>query len=338
MTVQQVASAYQRMQAALAGRTAVQILEMWRNIPMSRLSHDWSIVAPVAAMLLLRSQYVSAANAEPYLEDVALAFGAVSLTSAPVRPDAFAGVAADGRTLEGLLLTGPVTAKRVIAAGGTLAEARQAGSAALRAAVETQVVEAASSAMHVSMFVRDAPPPPTAEVVKGPGGRTFIRDSQGGTKPYFRPKHYVRMVQPGACARCIVLAGKRYGRRVAFLRHPLCHCTHIPVDENIDDYPATDPKAYFDSLTPEERKKTFGKAGAESIELGADMSQIVNARRGMYVTKGGLQATRIGTTKRGAFGQASPRTARLMPEEIFRLSNGNREEALRLLRQYRYIL
>ncbi len=96
------------------------------------------------------------------------------------------------------------------------------------------------------------------------------------------------------------------------------------------------------------------------------MAQIVNARRGMTtMTAYGRQvlATREGTTRRGAFHRLERarteqrtgtrfardridvrrglprfdlRTPRLMPEEIFRLSE-SREDAVRMLRRFGYL-
>lgn len=60
------------------------------------------------------------------------------------------------------------------------------------------------------------------------------------------------------------------------------------------------------------------------------MSQVVNARRGMY-TAGGRLRTTVSTTSRGA---APP--GRLMPEEIYRIAR-SRDEALDLLRQNGYL-
>ena len=80
-----------------------------------------------------------------------------------------------------------------------------------------------------------------------------------------------------------------------------------------------------------EQDRVFGKAGAQAIRDGADIARVVNARRGMY-TAGGLRLTREATTRRGI-----GRPVRLMPEEIYRQANGNRGEALRLLRLHGYI-
>jgi hypothetical protein len=57
---------------------------------------------------------------------------------------------------------------------------------------------------------------------------------------------------------------------------------HIPAAEDRADDIRTNPRAWFDSLSKAEQDKQFTKAGAESIRLGADISQVVNARRGAY--------------------------------------------------------
>lgn len=50
--------------------------------------------------------------------------------------------------------------------------------------------------------------------------------------------------------------------------------------------------AYFRSLTRDEQDRAFTKAGAESIRLGADISQVVNARRGaLGLTPAGARLT-----------------------------------------------
>ena len=101
---------------------------------------------------------------------------------------------------------------------------------------------------------------------------------------------------------------------------------HIPSREDTADDLRTDPKAYFASLSPAEQDRLFTLAGAEAIRSGADIGQVVNARRGLY-TAGGRQFTRTNAGKR----------PRLMPEGILREAAGNRDEAVRLLKLHRYL-
>jgi hypothetical protein len=110
-----------------------------------------------------------------------------------------------------------------------------------------------------------------------------------------------------------------------------CDCIHIPAREDSADDLRTDPKRYFQSLSAAEQDRVFGKAGAESIRHGADLSQVVNARSGMY-SAGGMQLTSTAAATRGAAG------VRLMPEQILREANGDRTEAIRLLKRFGYLV
>src|SRR5688500_1052764 len=96
-----------------------------------------------------------------------------------------------------------------------------------------------------------------------------------------------------------------------------CDCVHIPVAEDTSDDLRTNPRAYFDSLSVAEQDKAFTKAGAEAIREGADMNQVINARRGMHEATDG----RLYTT------EAAGRRPRLMPEQVLREANGDRGEA-----------
>ncbi|MEU1240053.1 hypothetical protein ABZ388_06810 [Micromonospora parva] len=101
---------------------------------------------------------------------------------------------------------------------------------------------------------------------------------------------------------------------------------HIPAREDTADDLRTDPRRYFDSLSAAEQDRLFTPAGAEAIREGADIGQVVNARRGVYEA-GGRQFTRTNAGKR----------PRLMPEQILREANGDRAEAVRLLKLHRYL-
>jgi len=127
-----------------------------------------------------------------------------------------------------------------------------------------------------------------------------------------------------------------------------CDCVHIPAREDTADSVQTNPKKIFESMTPEEQDRVFTKAGAQAIRDGADMSRVVNARRGMTTAVGpsgrrrlvrddrGLFTTTEATARRGRLpGQVAG--VRLMPESIYQIAGGNRAEAIRLLRLHGYI-
>lgn len=185
---------------------------------------------------------------------------------------------------------------------------------------------------------------------------------------------YVRAVQPGACSRCIILAGKSTGN-ITFRRHPMCRCYAIPAPENDDGAIATDPQEFFDALSPEEQDRRFTKAGAEAIRQGADIGRVVNARAGAegikYSRHGNpvhkflddyghprtgrrLQPRVIGTRPDGTpltvysttelTGRKGRRAykyregIRLMPEQIHKMAGGNTTRYRALLAEYGYIL
>lgn len=172
---------------------------------------------------------------------------------------------------------------------------------------------------------------------------------------------YIRMVQPGACSRCVVLAGRRYRSRDAFDRHPGCNCVHIPESEDSADDFRTHPDLYFESLSASEQDRIFTKAGAQAIRDGADIGQVVNARAGMstsqpilrgkgdrFTARGRLARVRVfgqdvyttteGMTKRGvAYKARAGKQIRLMPESIVELADTT-EERIRLLKAHGYII
>ncbi|WP_116201277.1 hypothetical protein [Amycolatopsis circi] len=185
--------------------------------------------------------------------------------------------------------------------------------------------------------------------------------------------HYVRVLNGVTCARCAVLAGRRY-RVSAFQRHPRCDCRMVPAAEEPAESWAVDPKDYFRSLSTEAQNRVFTAAGAQAIRDGADISQVVNVRQG--VTSGmaygrEVQVTTVGTTRRAVFGGYEvledgrfrkradselrrkvregdrgsrywrPKAPRLMPDEIYRLAEEfgwDRAEVLRQLRRFAYLL
>ncbi|MBM9432346.1 hypothetical protein [Flaviflexus equikiangi] len=153
---------------------------------------------------------------------------------------------------------------------------------------------------------------------------------------------YVRMLNPPSCGRCATLAGRFYRWNQGFARHPRCDCVHVQTEtKSVDGAKAEglidDPYEYFESLSDAEQVQRFGKYESQAIRDGADIFQVVNARRGrkgMYTTEG--------TTKRGAFRRANQKfSKRATPELIYRNAEKwglDREGTRALLRTNGYIL
>jgi hypothetical protein len=78
----------------------------------------------------------------------------------------------------------------------------------------------------------------------------------------------------------------------------------------------------------------FGKAGAEAIRAGADITQVVNARQGMQTATVFGRSALVTTTAR----RRSSARVRLMPEQILLEAKGSRDEAIRLLKLHGYLI
>lgn len=300
-TVQQVAAAHHRRQERLAERAAKQVAALWRRIDRSNIARSWTGLTVEALTVLTSAQGIAAAGAGVYADDALAAQGADVAALGRVNPARFAGVASDGQDLASLLRLPLIRSLTAIKAGNAMDWSMASGLVDLDMIVRTQIADAGRVADGVA---------------------TAVRPHVG----------YVRMVAPGACARCIVLAGRTYRWNAGFLRHPRCLCRHIPAKEDMAGDLRTDPRAAFDAMSRAEQDKTFTAAGAQAIREGADISRVVNARRDMY-TAGGRALTREATTRRGI-----NRPVRLMPEQIYLEAGDDRDEAIRLLKLHGFIL
>lgn len=269
-------------------------------------------VLPSLLTVVTTAQSRVAEGAQVYVPDVLEETGQSRAAGAfaTARVEALVGVAGDGRPVDSLLFGGVTRAKERVAAGATASQALAAGGHWMSTAVGTLLSDTGRQSESLAIGVRPV----------------------GG---------WVRMLNPPSCSRCVILAGRWYPKSSGFSRHPRCDCRHIPASEAVGNDMTISPVGYFDSLTATEQDATFTKAGAEAIRNGADVNQVVNARRGMQQAQvGGRQilTTTEGTTRRGsASRQRTGRTgARLMPETIAQIARG-RDDYLRLLRLNGYL-
>lgn len=184
------------------------------------------------------------------------------------------------------------------------------------------------------------------------------REATQATMVSSRFSGYVRMLRLPSCKRCVVQAGKYFRWNTGFERHPKCDCVHIPAQEAHSDDLRVNPLAAIRSgkVTDLNRADT-----AAILDDGADISQVINAHRGLStadVFGQRMQITNEGVTRRGiaygAMGQAGYvarqgemlaagqryatwRAPRLTPTEIYRMAE-NKSDALRLLKLYGYLL
>lgn len=292
--------AMQRLQALVV----LQAADLWSEVRLSSLDGSWAAQVPLLVPVLSGVQEKAAVAGASYGAATLAAQGLYEAPERFVDPSGFAGHAADGRSLEGLLWSPVPHVKTLIGGGMAPGEALKSGGKFLTTLARTAVADAGRSAAGVDTATR-------------------------------RNVGYVRMLNPPSCSRCSILAGRFYRWNAGFNRHPKCDCVHVQTTARAaaeSEGLMHDPYEYFQSLSPAEQDKAYTKAGAQAIRDGSDIFQVVNSRRGMK--PGGLVTTE-GTSKRGNFGKG--RGARLTPEGIY-AQGLSREDALRLLERNGYIL
>ncbi|MFJ4794024.1 VG15 protein [Kitasatospora purpeofusca] len=297
---------------------------VWRDVTPDRILSAMQAESGAAILRAVTAGQLSvAAGAEAFVASAMVAQGAAAAPLAALSPSGLVGIASDARPLTTLLYQPAITTARALALGMSPEAASIAGLNQMALMVSTQLADTARAANSVAMTAHPS------------------------------VTHYVRVVRLPACARCLILAGRKYSRSKGFARHPKCDCGMEPLSPDTDRKPK-DPSALVQEMTPAERKRAFGAAGADALEKGADLSKLVNARRGVEtatVDGKAVKVTREGTTRRGMGELAADTTfsrsdrsrywradtPRLMPEQILKLAGDDRERQLELLRKHGYI-
>ncbi|WP_033288260.1 hypothetical protein [Amycolatopsis jejuensis] len=301
MTPLDRARSHHAARARLAKAARADGRRLWRQVEPRAIEESWLSLLMRMFVAVSQAQLTAARQADHYTAEALRAQGYRDPAAGRVAAEELAGISSDGRPLETLLM-GPVfAAKAAIAKGATSKQALAVGQIRLDLITRTQVADAGRVADGIAVVAR-----PTVS--------------------------WTRMVVGDSCPRCIILAGRVYRYSQGFERHPQCDCVHIPTAEDTGDDFTTDPRRAFE----EGRVKGLSKADDQAIRDGADMAQIVNAHKGMYVA-GARKLTRTGITRRGTAGRRLGGRARLMPEQIYREAS-SREEAVQLLCQHGYIV
>ncbi len=311
-------------QSATVDQATQGIALLWAGINLADIDVSWADIREQVLALIVGAQVRAAGTADAYQQAVLRDDGLEPAAPASLDPAGFAGYNGDGVPLLEPLDTVPIWFKQEIAAGVPAEEAAEKARYRAELLASTEIQRAGSRAAFV--------------------GRTI--------EPRFTA--WERYVNLPACGRCIVLAGRRYRKNADFLRHPKCDCTAVEITEADDRGPVeNEASTLFESMTTEQQDKAFTKAGAKAIRAGADVDQIVNARRGALglipsgaritdaeaaTLRGGLKRGRLrpqrvngqdvfvtteGTTVRSAFGKAMAMEGQVskVPGQRYRRSN-----------------
>lgn len=129
---------------------------------------------------------------------------------------------------------------------------------------------------------------------------------------------HIRSLSPPSCPRCAILAGRVYRYSQGFQRHPRCDCMMTLTTLRDGQSLVGDPMQAF----RDGQIRGLSLADTQAINLGADISQVVNVRRkAAGLSDGSAVLTRAG---------------RLTPHAIMRAS-ATREEVIDLLRKFGYV-
>lgn len=250
MPLPQAAREFYQARNRLTVITRAEVRLAWRRMGAD-FDASWRLVRPHLLALVTQAQVAAADMGTQYIADVLEETGQDAEPVAPVRPEAFGGVASDGRTLDGLLVGGVTTAKQAVEAGESHAGALAKGQRFLDMAAWTQIADAGRGGSSVAMMSRPK--------VTG----------------------WTRAVNPPCCSRCAILAGRWYRTNAGFPRHPRCDCFHVPVAEAMAGELMTDPQ----ELLEQGKVSDLTKAQRQALDDGADFGRVVNARRNMDATQ-----------------------------------------------------
>lgn len=298
-TATDVTATYYTAQTATAAQVALRIAVLWEALDLVTIDRSWLGIRDRVLALIFAGQLRAASIPGFYVAAVLAQAGLSPDPIATVPPSAFVGTTAAGTDMGNAIDSAPIRFKQALLARQTLADAAAAGLQRLTTIAKTEVADAGRGAAEAAIRLEP-------QIVG-----------------------YERYVNLPACSRCIVLAGRIYKKSTAFKRHPNCDCAHRPVTRrDARDGTEQDESELFRSLSREEQDRVFTADGARAIRSGADLSQVVNARRGMQAP-----GDRFTTSGRGR----KKHRSRLSPQGAARLAGDDEEFYLQLLRANRYL-
>lgn len=227
----------------IAEAAAASAVATWRQADVRTLDDSWETLSPQIERSAVTAQVAAVAGSSRFVGRLAALDGVRDAT--PLEPAGLVGVDGSGRSLRGLLHGAVTTTKEQIGAGVGTFRAFESGAAYLAAMLQTAVMDVARQG-----------------------------DMAAGVARKY--DYYVRVVQPGACSRCLVLAGA-IGMS-DFQRHPACKCSVQPMTR--EAYAEFNP---FAGQSDDDLRRSLGRDGFEAYEAGGDIGQIVSARRGALV-------------------------------------------------------
>lgn len=150
----EVAEDHYAEQKALVQATAAAGVQMWQQVDPFALTASWTAWLSRMFVILRGAQIAAASTADPFTEAVLSAQAIAAPPVGKLAATAFSGVASDGRPLESLLMGPVIAAKMAIGRGETIPRAMATGQARLEMTLRTQVADAGRVADGVATVAR----------------------------------------------------------------------------------------------------------------------------------------------------------------------------------------
>lgn len=244
----------QRYQLAMLGAGR----RLWSKMLTGDFDGSWARIAPQLVTFTAGGQLAAARAGSQYVSQALDEQGTPVAAEATVRPQAFSGVASDGRSLPGLLDGAVVRAKdatksravidsdglRTVVRGLDGGDALKLGQKWLEQALQSAIMDAARDAIAAEIIVR----------------------------PQVR---WIRVVNPPCCSRCAVLSADVYYWHQPMKRHPNCDCFALPTTVENPERKITSPA----ELVRTGQVTDLTKAQRARLNDGADLVKVLNESR-----------------------------------------------------------
>lgn len=345
---------YQRQQRITAS-TLLAARRQWRRLRFAGLDGSFGALLPDLLKVVLAGQVLAARDAAEYVP-VALEEQGLDPDGPEVAVAALAGVASDGRPLASLLYSPVTRAKAAIDAGADERQAMATAASAFDMIVATQLQDVARVAAGVALagrpqvggYVRMLNPPSCSRCAILAG--KFFRWNAGFDR------------HPKCDCRHVPVQNERYARAEGLISDPREYFDGLSEVQQDRIFTKAGARAIRDGADMGQVVNV--RRGARGLSPAG--ARITEAERRMLIggrDRGRLEATRVygqdlyitseGVTRRGLAGKrliestgyirgtgryGTARVPRLMPESIYQIAGDDRDEAIRLLRRFGYVI
>ncbi len=197
--VVEVAQAHRLRQQQLAAVTAREAARLWGFVDPQAVRASWGSLVRRLLQIVMAAQTSAVRGSQDYVTVTLKRQGGTPNPYGTVNASGLIGVTSDGRDLEGLLFHPAITVENLVDGGLDRTVALDRGLTSAKRIVATQIQDAARVSTGLAVY----------------------NDRDIGW--------WVRMLQPPSCARCVILAGKRFRYNKGFARHPNCFPAGVTV-------------------------------------------------------------------------------------------------------------